>query len=106
MSEWDELRTTTAEALAVMLGRESEAIGEDAEELGVIAGRMTDYWRKSMDGDETADRMIRHLKAQARLLVEIHHVEARRNLASTIERILTAMAEVGLAMLRAGLKVA
>jgi len=104
--DFDKLKETTADALRDLIGKESESIAEDVEELKVIAGRLVAYWKRSLDGDETADRMIRHLKVQARLLVEIHHVEGQRNLATTVERILSAVAAAGLALLKAGIKAA
>lgn len=102
--DFEKLKETTTEALIDLIGKESKSIAEDVDELKVIAGRLVEYWKRALDGDETADRMIRHLKVQARLLVEIHHVEARRGLATTVEKILDAVAAAGLALLRAGIK--
>ena len=103
---WDNLLETTKMALKEMLAEESEALSEDKARLELIAGDIVGYLKLKMTGDEeeerNADRILRHLKVEARVLAARHEVKAQRMVAVKMELI----ARTGLAFLKAGIKAA
>ena len=64
---------------------------------------MVGYWKLRLTGDEeeqrNAERILKHLKAEARLVAALHEVKARIN----VERLVSAMSVTGLALLKSGL---
>jgi len=102
---WDELVKTIESSLKEMFAEESKELSKDALRLKMIASDIVFYIKSklsaSTDTEEAvADRLLKHLKAEAFLLAARHEVKARRNLANKIE----IMARAGLALIKAGIK--
>jgi hypothetical protein len=90
-------------SLSVVLESESTELAADGKRLELIAGDMVGYWKKTLTGDDedqrNAERILKHLRSEARLVAEIHGVKARIN----VERLVSAMSATGLALLKSGL---
>ncbi len=103
---WDNLLETTKEALRELLREESAAAADDTARIEIIAGDVVGYLKLKMTGDaeeeRNADRLLRHLKVEARVLASRHEVKAKRIVAVKVELI----ARTALALLRAGIKAA
>jgi len=99
---WDELVKTIETSLKEMFAEESKELSKDALRLKMIASDIVFYIKTSLSDStaHNADRLLKHLKAEALLLAARHEVKARRNLANKIE----IMARAGLALIKAGIK--
>jgi len=102
---WEELVKTIETSLKEMFAEESKELSKDALRLKMIASDIVFYIKSklsaSTDTEEAvADRLLKHLKAEALLLAARHEVKARRNLANKIE----IMARAGLSLIKAGIK--
>ena len=105
--DWTKAIEEVRGALSAVLRKESESLSEDAKRLEVIAGDMVGYWKLSLIAqneedardERNAERILKHLKAEARLVAARHEVKARIN----VERLVSAMSATGLALLKSGL---
>ena len=71
--------------------------------LKVIAEELVHYWELSRAGDATAEENLKYLKSEAELLVIRAKIAGARAARQTVERVLTVLAKVGLAVLKAAL---
>ena len=101
--DWKKAIEEVREALSGVLAMESATLSMDAKRLEMIAGDMVGYWKLMLTGDgedkRNAERILKHLKAEARLVAALHEVKARIN----VERLVSAMSVTGLALLKSGL---